>query len=163
QLAISGAFGYDNVFMIDGVDVNDTINGTANNLYIEDAIQNTTVLTNGVSAEYGRFSGRVVKLVTRSRGNLFSVSFPENPSNPAWIAETPLDRTNHVVNPNLLGHAHEATFGGPLQKDRLWFFAAGRWETANTASTFAQTGVGYTRTDTNKRGELKVTGRFRNT
>jgi hypothetical protein len=163
QLAMSGAFGYDNVFMIDGVDVNDTINGTANNLYIEDAIQNTTVLTSGISAEYGRFSGGVVNLVTRSGGNLFSGSFRENLSNPAWIAETPLDRTNHVVNPNLLGHAHEATFGGPLQKDRLWFFAAGRWETANTANTFSQTGVGYTRTDTNRRGELKVTGRFRNT
>ena len=94
QLAISGAYGFDNVFMVDGVDVNDTINGTANNLYIEDAIQNTTVLTNGISAEYGRFSGGVVNLVTRSGGNMFSGSFRENLSNPAWISETPLERPN---------------------------------------------------------------------
>src|SRR5262245_55149863 len=77
QLAISGAYGFDNVFMVDGVDVNDTINGTANNLYIEDAIQNTTVLTNGISAEYGRFSGGVVNIVTRSGGNMFSGSRSE--------------------------------------------------------------------------------------
>ena len=78
--------------MVDGVDVNDTINGTANNLYIEDAIQNTTVLTNGISAEYGRFSGGVVNIVTRSGGNMFSGSFRENLSNPTWIGETPLEQ-----------------------------------------------------------------------
>ena len=161
QLAISGAYGFDNVFMVDGVDVNDTINGTANNLYIEDAIQNTTVLTNGISAEYGRFSGGVVNLVTRSGGNMFSGSFRENLSNPAWIKETPLERTNHVEHQSVLGKTQEATFGGPIAKDRIWFFGAGRWETTNTPSTFPQTGVAYTRTDTNRRGELKVTGRFR--
>ena len=161
QLAISGAYGFDNVFMVDGVDVNDTINGTANNLYIEDAIQNTTVLTNGISAEYGRFSGGVVNIVTRSGGNMFSGSFRENLSNPAWISETPLERSNGVEHTSLLGKTHEATFGGPVAKDRLWFFGAGRWETTNTPNTFSQTGVAYTRTDRNRRGELKLTGHFR--
>ena len=161
QLAISGAYGFDNVFMVDGVDVNDTLLGTANNLYIEDAIENTTVLTNGISAEYGRFSGGVVNLVTKSGGNMFSGSFRENLSNPAWINETPLERTNNVVHKSVLGKTHEATFGGPIAKDRVWFFGAGRWETTNTPSTFSQSGVAYTRTDTNRRGELKLTGRFR--
>ncbi len=163
QLAMSGAYGFDNVFMIDGVDVNDTINGTANNLYIEDAIQNATVLTNGIPAEYGRFSGGVVNLVTRSGGNMFGGSFRENLSKPSWIQETPLEKSNGVVHKSVLGKTHEATFGGPVAKDRLWFFTAGRWETTNTPNTFAQTGVAYTRTDTNHRGELKLTGRFRAT
>lgn len=161
QLAISGAYGFDNVFMVDGVDVNDTVNGTANNLYIEDAIQSTTVLTNGISAEYGRFSGGVVNLVTKSGGNMFSGSFRENLTNPAWINETPLERSNRVEHRNVLGRTHEATFGGPISMDRLWFFGAGRWETTNTPSTFSQTGVAYTRTDRNRRGEVKVTARMR--
>jgi hypothetical protein len=161
QLAISGGFGYDNVFMIDGVDVNDTITGTANNVFIEDAVQETTVLTNGIPAEYGRFSGGVVNLVTRSGGNAFSGSFRENLSNPDWIAETPFQRQNRVVNPSILGKTSEATLGGPVMKDRLWFFAAGRWEKTSTANTFAQTGAAYTRTDTNRRGEVKLTGRLR--
>jgi len=93
QLAVSGAFGFDNIFMVDGVDINDTVNGTANNLYIEDAIENTTVLTNGISAEYGRFSGGVVNLVTKSGSNRFSGSVRENLSNPAWITETPIERS----------------------------------------------------------------------
>jgi hypothetical protein len=161
QLAISGAFGFDNVFMIDGVDVNDTITGTANNLFIEDAVQETTVLTNGIPAEYGRFSGGVINLVTRSGGNVFSGSFRENLSNPSWIKETPFQRQNRVVNPSILSKTSEATVGGPLRRDRLWFFGAGRWESTATANTFAQTGAPYTRTDTNRRGELKLTGRLR--
>ncbi len=163
QVAISGAYGFDNVFMIDGVDVNDTINGTANNLYIEDAVQNTTVLTNGISAEYGRFSGGVVNIVTRSGGNMFGGSFRENLSNPAWIQETPLEKSNKVTHASVFGRTHEATFGGPVSMDRLWFFTAGRWETTNIPNTFAQTGAAYTRTDTNHRGELKLTGRMRAT
>ena len=163
QVAVSGAYGFDNVFMVDGVDVNDTINGTANNLYIEDAVQSTTVLTNGISAEYGRFSGGVVNIVTRSGGNMFGGSFRENLSNPAWIQESPLERTNGVTHASVLGKTHEATFGGPVSMDRLWFFTAGRWETTNIPNTFAQTGVAYTRTDTNRRGELKLTGRMRAT
>jgi len=161
QVAISGAYGFDNVFMVDGVDVNDTINGTANNLYIEDAIQNTTVLTNGISAEYSRVSGGVVNIVTKSGGNAFSGSLRENLSNPAWINETPFERTNNVVHKSAVGKTHEATFGGPISKDRIWFFGAGRWETTNTPNTFSQTGLSYTRSEHNRRGEVKVTGRFR--
>src|SRR5688500_7392169 len=44
QVTISGGFAYDNIFMINGVDVNDNLFGTANNLFIEDAIEQTSVL-----------------------------------------------------------------------------------------------------------------------
>jgi hypothetical protein len=43
QVTISGAMAYDNVFLVDGVDVNDNLFGTANNLFIEDAIEETQV------------------------------------------------------------------------------------------------------------------------
>jgi outer membrane receptor for ferrienterochelin and colicin len=158
QLTMSGGFGYDNVFMVNGVDVNDNVFGTSNNLFIEDAVQETAVLTNGISAEYGRFSGGVVNVVTKSGGNSFSGSFREGLSNPKWIAETPLEKAGPVRHADLLSKTHEGTFGGAIVRDRLWFFTAGRYETANTPNTFAQNGASYTRTDTNKRGELKLTG-----
>jgi hypothetical protein len=50
-----------------------------------------------------------------------------------------------------------ATFGGPVQRDRLWFFTAGRYEQVHTANTFAQAPGGYTRTERNRRGEVKLT------
>ena len=157
QLTLSGSFGFDNVFMVNGVDVNDNVQGTFNNLFIEDAIQETTVFTHGVSAEYGRFSGGVINVVTRSGGNAFSGSVREGFANPAWIEETPLQRATGVENASALSTTHEGTFGGPVLRDRVWFFGAARRETANAANTFAQRGAGYTRTETNTRGEGKVT------
>ncbi len=60
---------------MDGVDINDNVLGQPNALFIEDAIQEVQVLTSGVSAEYGRFSGGVVNVITKSGGNLFSGAF----------------------------------------------------------------------------------------
>ena len=55
QVTIGGAFAYDNVFLINGVDVNDRYFGTSNDLLvIEEAVDETQVLTSGISAEYGR-------------------------------------------------------------------------------------------------------------
>lgn len=136
---MGGAFGYDNVF------------GTANTLFIEEAIEETSVLMHGVPASFGRFTG----------GDRFSGSVRENLSNPDWIGETPRERSNGITHRDVLGYAHEATLGGPLRGDRLWFFAAGRFERAETPVTFAQTGGAFTRTDRNRRGELKLTGRLR--
>ncbi|MBF8299654.1 MAG: hypothetical protein HW394_24 [Acidobacteria bacterium] len=158
QVIIGGAFGFDNVFMINGVDVNDNILGTANDLFIEDAVQEASVLAHGISAEYGRFSGGVINVVTRSGGNVFSGSFRQNLSNPAWIAETPRQVQNGLTNPDLVSHTYEGTFGGPIARDRLWFFSAGRYQNMDTQHTFTQTGGAFTRTDTNRRGELKLTG-----
>ena len=157
QLAIGGGFGYDNLFMVNGVDTNDNVFGTQNNLFIEDAVQEVSVLTGGVPAAYGRFSGGVVNVITRSGGNTFSGSFRQNLSNPAWIAETPRQVQNNITNPDLLGRSYEGTVGGPLTIDRLWFFTAGRYEQLDIANTFSQTAGAYTRTDTNRRGEVKLT------
>ena len=52
QVTISGGFAYDNVFMINGVDVNDNLFGSAQPVFIEDAVEQTSVLTSGISAEY---------------------------------------------------------------------------------------------------------------
>jgi len=157
QLAISGAFGYDTLFMVDGVDTNDNVFGTQNNLFIEDAVQEVSVLTAGIPASYGRFSGGVVNVVTRSGSNAFSGSFRQNFSNPAWVAETPRERQNGISHVDMLGETYEATFGGPAQRDRVWFFTAGRYEQVHTANTFAQALGAYTRTDSNRRGEIKLT------
>jgi hypothetical protein len=157
QLVVGGSFGFDNVFMVNGVDVNDNVNGSANNLFIEDAVEETSVLAHGIPAEYGRFSGGVINVVTRSGGNVFGGSFREGLSNPSWVTQTPLERAANIKHLDVLGKTHEGTFGGPLVRDRLWFFTAGRYEKTNTSNTFALNGPAYTRTDTNRRGEAKVT------
>src|SRR3989475_107132 len=158
QVSIAGAFAYDNVFMLNGVDINDNLFGSPHNLFIEDAIQETNIMTNGISAEWGRFSGGVINMVTKSGGNTFSGSFRENLSNPKWIDETPREDSAAIVHKDILGKTHEGTFGGPIVKDKLWFFAAGRYENSNTPQTTVQTNIAYTEQVTNKRGDLKGTG-----
>jgi len=158
QVSIAGATAFDNVFMINGVDVNDNLFGTANNLFIEDAIQETNVLIGGISAEYGRFSGGVINVITKSGGNTFSGSFRENFTNTAWIAETPRQVAAGIENPDVGGRTTEGTFGGPVMRDRLWFFTSGRYENVPSNLTFILSDKSAVRTDTNKRGEIKITG-----
>jgi len=157
QISISGGFAYDNVFLMDGVDINDNVLGTANNLFIEEAIQETQVLSSAVSAEYGRFSGGVVNIITRSGGNALSGAFRVNLTNPAWSAETPFEKSAAISRASKYSPTYEATIGGPLRRDRVWFFGAARLERTTTQSAFAQTRIPYTTNNDNTRYEGKVT------
>jgi hypothetical protein len=78
QVTIGGGFAYDNVFLMNGVDINDNVLGQPNALFIEEAIEEVQVLTSAISAEYGRFGGGVVNVITRSGGNAFSGAFRLN-------------------------------------------------------------------------------------
>jgi hypothetical protein len=158
QVTISGATAFDNVFMLNGVDINDNLFGTPHGLYTEDAIAETNVLTGGISAEFGRFTGGVINIITKSGGNTFSGTFRENFSNPKWIKETPREQTAGITHSDILSKTSEGTFGGPLVKDRLWFFSAGRYLSSDTPITFILSDVGTNTHNANKRGELKFTG-----
>ncbi len=158
QLNINGAFGYDNAFLVNGVDVNDNLFGTAQNVFIEDAIQETQVLTSGISAEYGHFSGGVVNAITKSGGNIFSGSLRLNLNNPAWSVVSPYEKSKGTdAYPSKLNKIWEGTFGGPIMKDKIWFFGAARYAKTTTANTFTFTDIPYTTLNDNKREELKVT------
>ena len=158
QIVINGAFAFDNVFMINGVDINDNLFAQPQNLFIEDAIEETQVLTSGISAEFGRFSGGVVNAITRSGGNVFAGSGRVNFSNPAWTTETPFEVSRGTTHIDQTSRVYEGTFGGPLVRDRLWFFSSGRYGKGSNQVTLAQTGIGLTSVDLNKRGEIKITG-----
>jgi hypothetical protein len=55
QITINGAFAFDNNFMVNGVDVTDNLFGTPQSLFIEDAIEETQVLTRGSPPNTGAF------------------------------------------------------------------------------------------------------------
>ncbi len=140
QVSINGAFAFDNVFMINGVDVNDNLFGSPQNLFIEDAIQETQVLTSGISAEYGRFSGGVINAVTKSGGNTFSGTARLDFTNPSWSTETPFEVSNGTTHTDTLNRTWEGTLGGPLVRDHLWFFTAGRYNKQSLAGSLDITG-----------------------
>src|SRR5262249_4438062 len=157
------AFAYDNVFLLNGVDINDNLFGNPHNLFIEDAIDEVQVLTSGVSAEFGRFSGGVVNAVTKRGGNNFAGSFRTDFTNSAWRDETTFEKEQIAAgrgteHPSKLNKVYQATLGGPIVRDRLWFFAAGRKENTDDARSLSVTGVPYVFTTDNNRVEAKLTG-----
>jgi outer membrane receptor protein involved in Fe transport len=157
QMAIGGAFAFDSIFLIDGVDTNDNLFGNTNTLFIEDGIEETQVLTSGISAEFGRFGGGVVNLITKSGGNTFSGSFRVNFAKPSWSTETPLERERNQTRSDTLSKFFEGTFGGPIIRDRLWFFHADRYEDSLQAQVLSDAGTSYSTGNNNKRFELKLT------
>ena len=154
NIMISGALSYDNLNLINGVAVNENLRGQARTLFVEDAIQETKVSSGNISAEYGRFQGGVVNMITKSGGNTLSGSFRTSFTNDAWKAVTPYpgDANLDAVVP-----AYELTLGGPVFKDKLWYFGAGRFQKNSTNNTTPYTGFNYTRTEDDKRGEGKIT------
>jgi len=158
QITISGAPSYDSVFLVNGVVVNENLRGQPHSLFIEDAIQETTVLAGGISAEYGRFTGGVVSTLTKSGSNRFHGSFRDSFSNPDWTEKTPwpteADHVDHV------DQIFEGTLGGRILRDRLWFFAAGRLAERSVQRFTAFTNIAYENAFDEKRYEGKLTGQI---
>ena len=162
QTIINGAPSYDNLYMVNGVVVNDSIRGQPENLFIEDAIQETTLLTAGVSAEYGRFTGGVVNTITKSGGNEFTGTLRDNLTSPSWSRVTdfhdPVSGKAQPKNASLRSNQYEGTLGGFLVKDHLWFFGAGRKFNESISNVTTATNLPYVNQRNNKRYEGKLTG-----
>jgi outer membrane receptor for ferrienterochelin and colicin len=153
--SISGAISTENVVLLNGVVVQDNVRRTSTSLFIEDALQETTVSTAGVSAEYGRFAGGVVNAVTKSGGNTFSGSFRTTFENDDWRSLTPFTGDTKA---DKTVPTYEYTAGGPILRDRLWFFTAGRLVDETAArNTFAPARIAYERSLKERRYEGKLT------
>jgi outer membrane receptor protein involved in Fe transport len=159
--AISGGFSYDSTFTVDGAVVNEVLRGQPQNLFIEDAIQETTVQTGAISAEFGRFTGGVVSAITKSGGNEFTGSLRDSINNPEWTAQGALEEPRPE---STLVNIYEGTLGGYLLRDRLWFFTAGRYYTFESDAFLGvvadEEPLAYTRGDEETRMEVKLTGQL---
>ncbi|HJQ37625.1 MAG TPA: TonB-dependent receptor [Thermoanaerobaculia bacterium] len=159
QIVISGAQSFDNLFLVNGVVVNENLRGQPHDLFIEDAVQETTILSGGaISAEYGHFTGGVVSTLTKSGGNDFTGSLRDSLRNDSWKAKTAFPgEADHIDD---ISSVYEGTFGGRILRDRLWFFGAGRKEKTTESRETVETRVPYANLTDQKRYELKLTGQI---
>jgi hypothetical protein len=111
----------ENAYFIDGMDTTDPLTGTWGTLYNFDALAEVEVQTSGFEAEYGRATGGLISALTKSGGNQFSGTLDARyrderfqESGEHFDAEV-LDTSYHDI---------AATLGGPIVRDKLWFFAA---------------------------------------
>lgn len=151
--SIAGAPSFENLFLINGVVINENLRGSILDLFIEDAIQETTTSVSGISAQYGRFTGGVVNAITKSGGNQFDGSLRVNLTNEDWEARTPLssERVDDI------SESFEGTLGGYILKDHLWFFGAGRDRSITGSNQTDITNIQYPTGDEETRTEGKLT------
>jgi len=118
---VLGSLQTDNVYLLDWLNSTDPLTSTFSAWLNYDAIQEVSVLDSGLDAEYGHALGGVINLVTRSGGNTFSgavdLRYRNQDFNEAGEHFDPEDDVSSMRDTT-------ATLGGPLKRDRLWFFAA---------------------------------------
>jgi hypothetical protein len=127
SVSVNGGRGRANNFSVNGGDANDQFVNLPTVQPSPDSIAEFRVLTNTFDAEYGRNSGSVVNVITKSgtnsfHGNLFeffrNTKLNANPYCFTGSEDVPCDKPQ--FNQNQFG----GTFGGPVKKDRTFFFAS---------------------------------------
>ncbi len=151
--SINGGRGGTVNYLMDGADNNDAYQNTASLYPNPDAVQEFSILSNAFSAEYGRASGAVVNVITRSGTNEFHGSAFE------FLRNDALNTRNFFSlgeKPKLRQNQFGGAFGGPIRKDRTFFFLsyqATRIRSAPTASSV------FVPTEAERRGDYSQSSR----
>src|SRR6185503_16610149 len=120
-------------FLVDGIDTTDPVTATFGTNFNFDAIQEISFLTGGFDAEYGRATGGVVNVITKSGGNEFSGTADVRYTGDSFTEKgehfDPDAQSNKSLTPG-------ATLGGPIMRDKLWFFLADEYNNTETKQAF---------------------------
>ena len=119
QLAVNGLFGFDNNFLLDGVDNNEFGEGTIAVQPSPDALQTFSIEESSMKAEFGR-GGAAVNAVLKSGTNAFHGGGFE------YFRNSALDAANYFATtgkPPFKRNQFGGFVGGPIIKDRTFFFA----------------------------------------
>jgi hypothetical protein len=117
-ISIAGQRNLYNSFIVDGVSANDDAADLTGSYYSEEVIDQFQVVTSGGIAEFGRASGGVVNILTRSGTNDWRGNFYGFFRNQRFDARNPLAPTKDLLTQAQYG----ATAGGPLRRDRTFLF-----------------------------------------
>jgi len=130
----SSAYGaqasYGNALLLDGVDTRDPQGGSAWTFFNQNLIEEIQVGGLGAPAEYGGFTGGIINTVTKSGGNAFTGLFSLRYTNDS-LASNNISGSMLDANPSL-GEAaitkklvdYTVQMGGPLKRDKAFFFAS---------------------------------------
>jgi hypothetical protein len=118
---VFGATLGENQYQIDGITTTDPVTYTFGTNFNFDAIQEIAFHTSGYEAEYGGSTGGFVNLITKSGGNTFNgsvdVRYRDNGFQESGDHFDPDLQDAKFLRPG-------ATLGGPVLRERLWFFTA---------------------------------------
>jgi len=119
NLSIDGQRESANGFMMNGIDVQEHMNGGTSIVANLDSIDEFRVLTNNFDPEYGNYNGGMVTVITKSGTDTFHGSTFEFLRNTALDARGYFDPTRPAFRQNQFG----GTFGGPMIHRKIYFFS----------------------------------------
>ena len=118
-----GATGLENGFYIDGIDETDPFRGLSGTRLPYNFVQEVEVRTGGYQAEYRGALGGTVNAVTYSGSNKFTAQAFGFFTND-WLSDTPRSVPGATQKGNYALYDVGVGFGGPIKKDRLWYYLA---------------------------------------
>src|SRR5580704_13599136 len=126
QITVAGDRPEQNNYRLDGLSINDFNNAAPGSVLGGDlgvdAIQEFSVITSNVSAEYGRTSGGVLNAITRSGTNQFHGGVYEFLRNDALDAANYFENSNGLKKASFRQNQFGVDAGGPIRKDKLFIF-----------------------------------------
>ncbi|MBN2801331.1 MAG: TonB-dependent receptor [Deltaproteobacteria bacterium] len=134
-----GGFDSSNQFYVDGVNTTDPLTNTFSMNMNYDAIESIQVVTGGMDAEYGRALGASVNLVTKSGGNDFEGTAIVQYSDSSMVVAPALDGDS---NDDYLNEQLVLNLGGPILKDKVWFFTSFQGDRSVLSTSFDPDEVG---------------------
>jgi outer membrane receptor protein involved in Fe transport len=120
--------------LLDGAENVDEFTATVGQTVPLDSVQEFSVLTNNFSAEFGRASGGVVNVATKSGSNVFHGSAYEYNRVSADSSNTFYNNANGVAKGIFTRNNFGFSVGGPIKKNKLFFFANTEWVRVRSAS-----------------------------
>jgi hypothetical protein len=119
NLSIDGQRESSNGFLVNGIDVQEHMNGGTSIVPNLDSIEEFRVLTNNFDPEYGNYNGGMVTVVTKSGSDSFLGNVFEFLRNTDLDARGYFDPTRAAFRQNQFG----GTLGGPIKHQKVYFFA----------------------------------------
>src|SRR5215472_7036429 len=120
---VNGAREQENNFLLDGMDNNQPDNNDVGYVPAPDAVQEFNLITGNAPADFGNYLGGVVNVTIKSGTNTFHGSLYEYMRRGGLNANSWSNKLNGIDRPGLRYDAFGGTFGGPIVKNKLFFFA----------------------------------------
>ncbi|MGA2899934.1 MAG: TonB-dependent receptor [Candidatus Acidiferrales bacterium] len=143
RVSFGGMRDLSNEITVDGADNVNTVTGSQRSTPPQESVQEFRVVNNGFGAEYGRALGGIVNIVTKSGGNEFHGTVYDYLQNNATDARSLLQPSpdDDTLRQNQFG----ASLGGPIEKDKFFFFTNYEGQRRGESPTFP--GVFYQNLD----------------
>jgi hypothetical protein len=140
--------------MLDGIDNTDVIQGTSFIVPDNDSIEEMKVTTTDYDAEFGKAEGAVIQMTTKSGTNTVHGTLFEYYRDGGLFARNPFSQATYA--PHSVYNQFGGSMGGPIKKDKLFFFSSVQVFRNNGSVNYGTAAIGNTPTAAMRQGDFSA-------